>query len=239
MRDLSVLSIGLVITLVVGLAADRDDFLARWFQQPPAVYRPLQIIHNFDGLGPNEEVRLKVLTHLKDLGVGGLVVNVSFNNYLRSEEQWRIFQWGMEAAKKLGFHLWLYDEEGYPSGAAGGLVLEGRPEFEARGLALVKDPTGKWTWQTKVMYEGTHCTENVYQKRRYPNILEKEAIKRFIEVTHQAYAQRFGNLGRLFRAVFTDEPSLMTTYIRPPEDAVPVIPWVSDLPDEFLRRKGY
>jgi len=32
--------------------------------------------------------------------------------------------------------MWLYDERGYPSGNAGGLVLRDHPEWEARGLLI-------------------------------------------------------------------------------------------------------
>lgn len=213
--------------------------LEHWFAQPPTLYRPLQIIHNFDALGNDERSRLKVLEHLRNLGIGGLVVNVSFRNYMRSEEQWEIFLSGVEAAKKMGFLLWLYDEEGYPSGAAGGLVLEGHEYLEATGLAMRTGSGGEVRWQRVKMYEGTHCTENVYKKRRYPNILDIRAVERFLDVTHRAYEKRVRNIGQIFQAVFTDEPSLMTTYIKPTPEAAPAIPWSDDLPGEFRRRKGY
>src|SRR5450756_364746 len=31
--------------------------------------------------------------------------------------------------------LWLYDEEGYPSGLAGGLTLAGNPEYQSEGVS--------------------------------------------------------------------------------------------------------
>jgi hypothetical protein len=101
------------------------------------------------------------------------------------------------------------------------------------------DEGGKPRYEIQRMYEGTHCTENVYKKRRYINILNTEAVRAFINLTHDEYAKRIPNLGKRIRAIFTDEPSLMTTYIRPPENALPAIPWVEDLPEEFKRRKGY
>jgi hypothetical protein len=209
------------------------------FRNPSDRYRTLQIIHNFDSFGTDEASLRQRLEWLKSTGIGGLVCNVSFKDYMRSEEQWRIFLTGLKVAEELGLHLWLYDEEGYPSGAAGGLVLERNPDLEAIGLVRKAGADGKPRYEVQRMYEGTHCTENVYKKRRYVNLLHPMATRIFIEVTHEAYARRIPNLGKRIHAIFTDEPSLMTTYIRPPADALPALPWVEDLPEQFKRRKGY
>ena len=218
-------------TVLTAMGKNSKQDLTSLFRYPPAEYRPLQILHR--------HFPRKQLEELKSLGIGGLVVNVSFRDYMRSEEQWRLFSEGVKLAEKLGFVLWLYDEEGYPSGAAGGLVLERNPDFEAIGLVRVANEGEKPRYEIRRMYEGTHCTENVYKKRCYINILNSEAVRAFINITHDEYAKRVPNLGKRFRAIFTDEPSLMTTYIRPPENALPAIPWVEDLPSEFKRRKGY
>jgi hypothetical protein len=209
------------------------------FHKPPGRYQVLQIIHNFDSFGRDEATLRQRMKWLKATGIGGLVCNVSFNDYMRSEEQWRIFLTGVKVAEELGLHLWLYDEDGYPSGAAGGLVLERNPNTEAIGLVRKVDADGKPRYEVQRMYEGTHCTENVYKKRRYVNLLDPQATRLFIEVTHEAYARRLPELGKRFEAIFTDEPSLMTTYIQPPADALPALPWVDDLPAQFKRRKGY
>lgn len=215
------------------------DALREQFLNPANRYRTLQIIHNFDSFGTDEATLRQRLEWLKATGIGGLVCNVSFKDYLRSEEQWRIFLTGLKVAEELGLHLWLYDEEGYPSGAAGGLVLERNPDLEAVGLVRKTGADGRPRYEVQRMYEGTHCTENVYKKRRYVNLLNPQATRLFIELTHEAYARRVPNLGKRIHAVFTDEPSLMTTYIRPPADALPALPWVEDLPAQFRRRKGY
>jgi hypothetical protein len=213
--------------------------LKEQFRNPPLRYRTLQIIHNFDPFGTDEAALRRSMQWLKATGIGGLVCNVSFKDYMRSEEQWRIFLTGLKVAEELGLHLWLYDEEGYPSGAAGGLVLERNPDVEAVGMVRKTGANGKPLYEVQRMYEGTHCTENVYKKRRYVNLLDPRATRAFIEITHQSYARRVPNLGKRIHAIFTDEPSLMTTYIRPPADALPALPWVQDMPAQFRRRKGY
>jgi len=209
------------------------------FRSPPNDRRTLKIIHNF----PKDTSRHEgVLRDLKERGFGGVVCNVHFDDYLRSDENWKSFIHAARMAKRIGMTLWLYDEKGYPSGAAGGLVLEGHPEWEARGVACVsaitegspvelkvpdgkivsvsafpveggridllrgtdlrtlvaeggvvkwQPPEGRWTLMAFVeqtLYEGTHAEWNLFEKRPYPNILMKEPLGRFIELTHAEYA---------------------------------------------------
>ncbi|MCC7352642.1 MAG: hypothetical protein IT330_02710, partial [Anaerolineae bacterium] len=85
------------------------------------------IPHKFTSAG-------EFLKTLAAWGYGGIVTGVSFDNYLRDETSWRISREGLEAARSLGLVVWLYDEQGYPSGTAGGLVLEGHPELQALGV---------------------------------------------------------------------------------------------------------
>ncbi|UCC64004.1 MAG: hypothetical protein JSV36_02795, partial [Anaerolineae bacterium] len=87
----------------------------------------------------------------KDLGLGGIVCNVDFADYMASEEHWATLVRAVEAARDAGLVVWLYDEEGYPSGAAGGLVLKADPAFEA--LVLTYDPTRDEPFVTRRAYE--------------------------------------------------------------------------------------
>ena len=72
------------------------------FRNPSDRYRTLQIIHNFDSFGTDEASLRQRLEWLKSTGIGGLVCNVSFKDYMRSEEQWRIFLTGLKVAEELG-----------------------------------------------------------------------------------------------------------------------------------------
>jgi hypothetical protein len=88
------------------------------------------------------------------------------------------------------------------------------------------------------LYEGTHAEGNLWQKMPYINLLEPQPTRRFLELTHDRYAAHLGrDLGRFFVATFTDEPSLMSWFLRP----MPYrpLPWASNLPREFQRRRGY
>lgn len=255
---------------------------------PPAAARILKIIHAW----PDEpDAQDRLIATLQRQGFGGVVCNVSFDQYLESEPHWRAFTRAVKAARQAGLALWLYDERGYPSGNAGGITLRDHPEWEARGLLVADTESGggpvdlelppgnpvwtaaypvrnerinladcvtlanfiqegrlKWRapegrWRVLAitesrLYEGTHADGNLWQKLPYPNLLMREPTARFVEVTYDAYARNLGtNLGHFFEATFTDEPSLMSLFLRP----MPwrPLPWSPDLPSEFKRRRGY
>ncbi|UCD50201.1 MAG: hypothetical protein JSW27_22060 [Phycisphaerales bacterium] len=226
-----------------------ESWLQDW-NHPPAARRPLQIVHGV----PAQQATPEAMTQLKDLGLGGVVANVAFGAYLRSDENWRILEQVVESCKRAGLRVWIYDEDGYPSGAAGGLVLEGHPEFEA--LALAYDSSRADPFVLRPAYEHTHASNNYYMARRYPNLIDKAAVERFMEVTHDAYYQRLGShFGTTIEALFTDEPSLMAVNIGPLPDEVrtkvrvadpldpnvqplPCVPWVADLPELYRQRHG-
>ena len=122
-------------------------------------YRPLQIVHSFEGLIngtdaievmaygrflrpcdlSNFEERVRIeLEKLVERGIGGIGVNFGIDGYLESEEGWQRFILGLEIAVELNLKIWIYDENGYPSGFAGGLVLRDHPELEAKGIKRLK-----------------------------------------------------------------------------------------------------
>lgn len=128
--------------------------------------------------------------------------------------------------------------------AEGRLDLKGAVDLSAQ----VRDGRLTWTappraWQLLVitqdrLYENTHAALSLADKLPYINLLMAEPTARFIEVTHGAYAKHLGDdLGRWFVATFTDEPSLMSVFMRPANYRV--LPWSPGFPDEFRKRRGY
>jgi hypothetical protein len=262
--------------------------LAERFNQPPAESRIIKIIHSW----PDAAVAQGALIRsLGAQGFGGVVCNVSFTDYLESEEKWQAFKRAVALAKEAGMSLWLYDEKGYPSGAAGGIVLRDHPEWEARGLLIADKESdsgsvaldlppgkpfliaafpvandrielkglvdlapqvheGKLSWQAPAgrwrvmaitesrLYDGTHASMSLGDKLPYVNLLQAEPTARFLEVTHQRYAAHLGSdLGKSFVSTFTDEPSLMSMFLRPMPYRV--LPWSPEFPVEFQRRRGH
>ena len=70
-------------------------------------------------------------------GFGGMACNVSFGtNYLDSAADWDTMRYVVKEAKAAGMTLWLYDENGYPSGTARDKTMRGHPEWQARGVLV-------------------------------------------------------------------------------------------------------
>ena len=258
------------------------------FTLPPADARILKIIHNW----PDQpDAQDQYISTFRTQGFGGVVCNVSFDQYLESDTKWLAFVRAVNEAKKAGFVMWLYDERGYPSGNAGGITLRDHLEWEARGLlvadtesqggpvtlelppgklllagafavhdgtiditkktdlaAQVHDgrlsgqvPNGRWHVMAITenrLYEGTHAEGNLHARIPYINLLMPEPTARFVDVTYGSYAKHLGDdLGKYFMATFTDEPSLMSLFLRP----MPYrpLPWSPNLPIEFKKRRSY
>lgn len=112
-------------------------------------------------------------------------------------------------------------------------VRDGKLAWEA--------PEGKWhvmLFTEDHIYEGTHAAISLADKLPYINLLQPEPTARFLELTHDAYARHLGdNLGQWFIATFTDEPSLMSVFLRP--QPYRVLPWAPNLADAFQKRRGY
>ena len=114
---------------------------------------PLQIVHDFKFVALNVKDDYSLLdtldhdgklTYIKSRidrlcrrGYGGVVMNVDYKNYLKEPSAFELFFECARYAKEKGMRVWIYDEQYYPSGSAGGLTLIGHPEYEALGLACV------------------------------------------------------------------------------------------------------
>src|ERR1700690_1880639 len=72
---------------------------------------------------------------LEKLGIGGvcLLPDAPGLKYL-SPEFWQTVKLTVEEAVRRNYRIWLYDENGFPSGTAGGDVAAHRPEVLVTGL---------------------------------------------------------------------------------------------------------
>lgn len=252
-----------------------DGVPSRWLKRwanPPAEDRPLQIIHGIapNGQGPvgvaqfykgtvwpwvnawKDEYPENGMRFYKERGLGGVVCNVMFQDYMCSEPAWKALVAAVEDCRRLGMIVWIYDEEGYPSGAAGGLVLKEHPEYEAQELAY--DVAQPDPFVLRPAYEFTVAVHNYYASRRYINLIDDRAVRSFIEKTHQAYRDRLGaDIGTVVKVFFTDEPCLIAWNINlsnaelkmpvvdsidPNAKMLPAVPWVYDLPQRYRERYG-
>jgi len=114
------------------------------------------------------------------------------------------------------------------AGVQGGKLTWTAPPGEWRIMAITEDR----------LYEGAHASMSLADKQPYINLLDPAPTARFIELTHQAYANHLGpDLGKYFIGTFTDEPSLMSMFLR----AQPYrpLPWSANFAKEFQARRGY
>ena len=108
------------------------------------IYRTLRITHGNFGYDENNTYEEKCacirarIEDLKTKGYGGIVTNVRYENYMKDPDEWPLMQEKVKVCKEHGLRLWLYDEDCYPSGAAGTQTLEADADYEARACAMVR-----------------------------------------------------------------------------------------------------
>ncbi len=254
------------------------------FANPALEYRALKIEHNFLGL-PGSTAAEKAQS-LIDYGFGGAAVNMKWDqNYLQQGYSLEQFAAFVEAAHEQGVRIWLYDEYGYPSGAAGDLTVQDHPEYAAvrlveytmkggdtdtRTLSLPDDfvkieyayllvngesiplevtadtENGKMTFNgvdqswTAYIYCVAKYNYGFEWNNSYPNILNRDAVARFIEVTFETYEGAIEHFGDAIEAVFDDEAQLLANHhLMPSGLKNPVIPYDYDIFDTFQAKYGY
>jgi hypothetical protein len=108
------------------------------------------------------------------------------------------------------------------------------------GQLVWQAPAGEWfvvAMTDDLLYEGTHAAVSLAFKKPCIDLLTPEPTARFIEVTHERYAEKLGkDLGSVFVATFTDEPSLQNYWMRPMPYRV--LPWSLTIAQEFKKRRG-
>src|SRR5687768_13759312 len=164
-----------------------------------------------------------------------------------------------EKAASEGMLCWLYDEDRWPSGFAGGLVTR-EERFRAKRLVWTTTPksgellasyevalkdgrlaqyrrlTGPATSQPNVWhaYLQTAEPDEWFNHQTNVDVMNADAIRRFIETTHERYAAAIGKyFGSVVPAIFTDEPQFAkkTTFRRADETRDLVMPFTADFVD--------
>ncbi len=223
---------------------------------------------------------------LQEMGMGGghLHVRTGMSTPYLSPEFMDLVRFAKDKLQEKDMLTYLYDEDRWPSGAAGGLVtrdhayrirflvfspqelksaVEDSAEKTSTGKAVrsaerrelgryaVRLDNGKLAgyrmirpgrdelqdgekaWYAYLEISGDNPW---YNNQAYLNTLDKKAVERFIEVTHEAYFREFGEFfGREMPSIFTDEPQCsMKGNLRTAQDETAVtLPWTDDLEETF------
>ena len=260
-RHAWVLTMLWVLALARGaLGVDSSEARAK-FAQPPRDYAsaPLWVWND-------QLTEAQVRETLRDLA--GQEVRQAFVHprpglmtpYL-SPEWFRLWKAALDEAGKLDMNLWIYDENSYPSGFAGGFVPELMPESRGKGLhfrqtnnapargaacvgvyaleaAGARDVTAQ-VRAGEVLPKGKYLVGEVrlagnspwHGNRSYVDLLKPGVTEKFLEVTLEAYKREVG-------AEFGKRiPGSFTDepQIRPGGG----LPWTEDLAERFQERWGY
>jgi hypothetical protein len=231
------------------------------FAEPPKGY----------GTGPlwvwNDELsEEKVLSTLRDLASQG--IRQAFVHprpglmtpYL-SAEWFRLWKAALKEAERLDMKLWIYDENSYPSGFAGGFVPEAMPQSRGQSLLvreqndlpeLSNEIIGIYRLDangfenvTEEVKSGTKMREGRYLiasaklspaapwfgGKWYVDLLKTGVTDKFLEVTMEAYRREFG------REFGRRIPGVFADepHLGPDWDNH----WTADLPQAFEKRWGY
>ncbi len=227
------------------------------FKNPPNQFRPIPFWSWNDQLEP-EEIRYQI-EEMKKAGIGGYFMHArsGLKTPYLSEEWFDCIETGIRAGEEFGMNGWIYDEEGWPSGFAGGRVPELSPDYHAKFMTMEEHADGSGIdFEAMLAFYAYHKGTGEYRRisreecgqtkegevilaiRRHTNpfyvdTLNKRAMDAFLEVTHEEYYKRFGeDFGKHMHGFFTDEPRLACNNFGE-------LAWSDDLPRAFSERCSY
>jgi len=108
---------------------EKTDTLEEVFANPPAKYRSAPFWSWNDRLEP-KELRWQI-DEMKKAGMGGFFMHSRYGleTPFLSDDWWKAVGASIDQARKNGMCAWIYDEDRWPSGTAGGIVTKKHPEF--------------------------------------------------------------------------------------------------------------
>ncbi|MBE5739656.1 MAG: hypothetical protein E7349_02235 [Clostridiales bacterium] len=160
-----------------------------------------------------------------EAGVGGVFVharNVRIS-YLGTE-WFECFDAVLQEAEKSGIDVWIYDENGWPSGFGNGEVNSKGKAFQMKRLREVESD------YPEIICRGGGKNIGLIVEENYVDLLNEEVVKCFIDSVHEKYRMRYAHLfGNVIKGIFTDEPQLDNGGF----------PYSTCLDDFFMERCGY
>lgn len=119
---------------------DNFNTLESLFNDPPSEFRTAPFMV-WNGKVTEAEID-RMLKEFKDAGCGGVFIHPRpgmITEYM-SDDWYSLYRHAVDQGKEMGLDIWIYDENSYPSGFAGGHVPQEMPESynQGQGLALVK-----------------------------------------------------------------------------------------------------
>lgn len=163
---------------------------------------------------------LKQIDELKSDGMGGYFMHARgglITEYLSSEWMQAISDC-CDYGEKVGMDSWIYDENGWPSGFAGGKLLENEAyhdkyiefcigEFDATADVCYLLSCDELVKVTQKQENGEYLNLKIKVAASTVDVCQKEVVDSFIALTHEQYKAYFGNgFSKKVKGFFTDEP---------------------------------
>ena len=214
---------------------------------------------------------LRQIDVMKEMGFGGYFMHsrTGLETEYLGDEWFDLINACTDRGEELGMESWLYDEDRWPSGLAGGIVSK-NPEFRQKAILLEIDPEGKGKdviAEFSCDLDGAVCrnveqafrvtasrtllrfsvieqgTSGFYNGYTYIDAMNRDATNAFLQSTHEKYAEKCGDrLGRSIKGIFTDEPhrgALLDGFGMYRDDGAFCLPYTPKLFEEFEERFGY
>ncbi len=204
------------------------------FRNPSATYRQ-SMFWIWNGELTEERIT-EMLEGFAEVGIGGGFAHARTGRITpyMSARWLEVWQHTLREARRLGLEVHIYDEDGFPSGPAGGRTLEQCPDAGHQWLRtdLHREPpvefdgdlVGAWRYDEgsgvltplaadanldQAARGGAVLTASWLKGGRGVDLYRPEVTQAFIRVTHDVYAEHSqGYLGSECKYVFTDEPGI-------------------------------
>lgn len=203
----------------------------------------------------NDKLEPEMLKHqideMKRMKMGGFFYHArgGYKGEYLGEDWMESVGVAVEHASATGMDAWIYDEAGWPSGFAGGLVNGLGDKYHQRWIKPViqkkkdiknerlvgvfsKEPSGGFN---RVDMETLEDSEEYYavydfSTKMYVDVLSPDVTAEFIKTTYQKYYDLFTEqMGKAIPGIFTDEPQYARSRT----------PWSYVIPEEFKKTYGY
>lgn len=230
------------------------------------------------------------ISMFKKMGFGGFHIHprTGLETAYMSGEYMDLVSYACERAKREGMYAYLYDEDRYPSGAAGGMVTENlryrqrciglslkrndayeisRELFESK-IEMGEKPIGYFLSAYQVVLDKNNCLKYYkrigiddeitegrkwyaylklskespwYNDQTYIDVFNKEAVERFIEITHEKYRKRLSkDFGETIPSIFTDEPQMAGkfSFATPDSTRDATLSYTDDMDETYKKKVG-
>ena len=209
----------------------------------------------------------KEIEAMKKMGFGGYYMHprVGLATPYLSEEFMEMVRACLEKGKQCDMNTYLYDEDKWPSGPAGGLVTDLSAEHLEKYLVMT--PTIEEETEKRILLAvfdvalnekgylrsytriekgdavpDDHTKWFAYMEYgEYCDTMRKETIETFIAITHEKYKQYFGKeFGGYIPTIFSDEPQMRrkTPLAKASEKGKAVFPFTNDFDETYLAKYG-